>query len=415
MGDETAQGSGEGPEGDGLEESLSQRLQALDRLYEAGQITASELGEARRRILGDGPHAPIVPPTVTSAPIPAAAAQGPAAPGSPPPPQTPRPGAGFPAPPPPPAPARLAGMPVWLAALVGVLVVGALAAGAIFLFTGSGDDASEPLTSAAVSSEAEAYAAQIRQPLDQLTRSAVATGKGLARVSEAGEIPQLNRTVERQLDVVETARRSLAQIPVSETDQRAHRALITAAANQRRYLVALDRASSGEPTQATLRLINQARRAGAQTVTSYRGFFALAPAAPDAITTTDLADTTGLRSATQTAIADGEQPPPPSGSGTTRPGTLSSSSFQSPTGNLRCQLSGGTLFCSSSNDGFGVALPSIGVPSTGSGVANGGQVVPYGSRWASGSFSCDSAFDGITCTNASGNGFFLNRDRYNPF
>ncbi len=46
--------------------------------------------------------------------------------------------------------------------------------------------------------------------------------------------------------------------------------------------------------------------------------------------------------------------------------------------------------------------------------AYGGDKVPYGYMWTSdsGNFSCDSASDGITCTNQSGDGFFLNHDDY---
>ncbi|WP_217924918.1 hypothetical protein [Miltoncostaea oceani] len=418
-GDDTAPfpEAGETPSGpSGLETSLSERLNALDRLYESNQITATELGEARRRILGEGPAAIAPAAAAASQPVQAEVLRAEAAPPAAPPPPVPprRVDGGHIGPPEPPPPAKIAGLPVWAATLIGVLVLGMIAIGGFLLLSGGDDEGNENLAAGA---SAETYATQINRPLDQLTKSAVATGKSLARVSEPGEIRQLNRTAERQLDVVETARGSLTRISVTEADQRAHRSLIAAAANQRRYLVALGRASSGEPTQAKLRQINQARRAGAATVASYRTFFQLAPGAPDAITTTDLADTAGLRSATQSAIADAEAPPPSrSGGSTTRsPGPYNSPSFQSPTGNLRCQLSGGTLFCSSSNDGFGVALPSVGSPSTGSGVASGGQVVPYGSRWQSGVFTCDSAFDGITCRNASGNGFFLNRDQYNPF
>ena len=46
-----------------------------------------------------------------------------------------------------------------------------------------------------------------------------------------------------------------------------------------------------------------------------------------------------------------------------------------------------------------------------------GTAVPYGGTWTSpsGDFTCESAEDGITCENQSGNGFFLNRDDYEGF
>ncbi len=180
-------------------------------------------------------------------------------------------------------------------------MIGLVVIGAILLL--SGGDEPESLAADADSAAEGGYPTLVRRPLDQLTRSAVATGTSLARVSEPGDINGFHRTVERQLEVVETARRSVARVSVAEPDRPAHRALITAAASQRRYLVALGRASSGQPSQSKVQAINRARKAGAQTLASYRGFFRLAPTAPDAITTTDLTDTAGLRSATQAAIA----------------------------------------------------------------------------------------------------------------
>ncbi len=387
------------------EASIRRRLEALDDLRDEGAITGAEHAEARRRVLAEITGArPGAMSSVDTTPIANSASSEP--------------------PPPPPAdpPARraggqswdpnrrVAGLPLWAlgaiaaAALLGVVIaIIALSSGG-----SNGPKAPDPAAQAA-------YVARIDRPLDLLNRSAVAVGKSLGRVSQPEEIKRLNQTVSRQLDVVETARSALSRLSVLPADQRAQRALITAAVSQRRYLVALGRASDGTPNAASLRAIDRARKAGAESIVAYRTFFRLAPAAPDAITTTDLSDTAGLRSAVTKAIADQEKPTPGHGGGTTGRGPISTTSFQSPTGNLRCQVSGNVLFCSSSNDGFGVNLQSVGAPNTGSGIASGGPSVPYGSSWSYGSFRCDSAFDGITCYNASGNGFFLNRDSYNPF
>ncbi|MGE3138130.1 MAG: hypothetical protein AB7I08_08665 [Thermoleophilia bacterium] len=406
----------------GLQSSVSERLEMLDNLYAEGKITATELGTARRQILsGGGDDIPIAAPA--DAPPPPSEApptvQMPTVPDPQPrtqplPPVTPAAAGGPPSGGPPPGERKVAGMPIWAAGLIGVVVLGVLIAGAFLLFGGGGgdDDTTADAAASDAAAAAAAYPALVSRPLDQLTKSAVATGKSLARVSEPGDLRQLNRTVERQLDVVEGARASLTRISVVPADQRAHRQLITAAATQRRYLVALGRATSGEPSQAKIQATNRARRAGGETVTAYRTFFRLAPAAPDAITTTDLTDTSGVVQAIKDGIAAQE---PDFQAGTAPARNFSGSSFQSPTGNLRCQLSGDSLFCSSSNDGFGVVLPTIGSPTTGSGIAAAGEVVPYGSSWRNGAFTCDSAFDGITCRNGSGNGFFLNRDQYNPF
>lgn len=375
-----------------LEGDLSARLAALDRLYETKQITATELGEARRRLLAG-----------TDPPAPPRADAGGAAP-----PLRREPEhIGAPSPPP---ERRVAGLPVWAATAIGIVLVAAIAVAVIFLVRGGDDD------SAPAADEGPAYIDQIRAPLDRLTASAVAIGKTLGRASEPDEIPAVKRAADRQLDVVEAARRNLAEIEVVGADRRAHAQLIRAAAEHRRYLVQLGRATSGEPSPESLAATNRARRTAAATVRAYRTFFTLVPQAPDAITGTDLADLAGLRAAIRQAVDAAREPTPaPAPTAPVPPRVYSGPSFQSPTGNLRCQVSGSYLFCSSSNDGFGVTLPDFGTPYTGSGIASGGVTVPYGSTWSNGVFSCDSAFNGITCRNGSGNGFFLNRDTYNSF
>jgi hypothetical protein len=401
-------------------EALRARLAALDRLYETKAITLAELGDARRAILSGlvgerltpilGPEASsMIASAVQQPPGPPTAPEvGTSGPPGPPPPAMPA--TQHIGPLPPPKPTRILGLPVWAAAAIaGALVVGAVLA-VVFLVLG-GSDSSKP----AVATTSD-YSAQVRAPLSLLTRSAVETGKALGRVSQPGDIAGLHKVASRQLDAVEKARTNVATIRVVPSARRAQAQLIRAAALQRRYLVQMGRATSGTPTQASLAAVNRTRRAAGEAVIAYRTFFALVPDAPDAITGTDLADTSGLSQAVKAGIAAAAAPSQ-SGrtTGPSRSSTYSGSSFQSPTGNLRCEIFGDSLFCSSSNDGFGVTLPSYGSPATGSGIASGGVSVPYGSTWVSGSFRCDSAFDGITCQNSSGNGFFLNRDQYEPF
>lgn len=391
-------------------QDITTRLAALDQLYENRHITATELGEARRQILASA-DAPVAAPVPSDsgppAPPPPVASAAIGAGGTPPPTQV---ISGHVGPPEPPPDKKIAGLPVWAAAAIAGVALVAVVALAFLLFRGGGD------SSSSASAEGTEYTAEVKRPLALLTASAVETGKALARVSQPSEIKGFNRVVERQLDVVETARARLSEVEIAPEDRRAQGRLVAAAANQRRFLVQLGRASAGTPDEASLAAVNRARKAGGQTIDAYKTFFALVPAAPDAITATDLTDTSGLRSAITKSIADdnaasqARSAPAPS-----RPSTYRGSSFQSPTGNLHCQVSGDTLFCSSSNDGFGVILPSYGSPNTGSGIASGGETVPYGSNWVNGSFSCDSAYNGITCRNQSGNGFFLNRTSYNPF
>ncbi len=393
---------------------LTQRLDALDRLYETQQITASELGEARRRILA-GDSSPQAPPTFAAPPAMPGGGGG----GAVPPTQVGSPSLA----PKPPEEKKLAGLPVGVAAAIAaVVVVGAIAIALALILGGGDDDASASGPGAA---GAEYLTSDVGLSLNQLTNSAVAMGKSLGRVSEPNELRALNRNAERQLDLVEEARRRLSGVAVSTDQADAHKRLITATAMHRRYLVQMGRASAGTPTNANLRALDRARKAGADTLRAYKAFFAAVPAAPDAITATDLTDVAGVRSAIRTSItqraareqarrsAAAQRAATPAAPA--RPSVYGGSSFQSPTGNLRCQNNGSDLFCSSSNDGFGVWLPAYGTPSTGRGQAAGGQTVPYGSTWSSGSFTCNSAWDGITCRNGSGNGFFLNRDTYRAF
>ncbi|MCB0871796.1 MAG: hypothetical protein H6531_10470 [Actinobacteria bacterium] len=397
---------------------LASRLSMLDRLHEEGQISAAELKEARLRVMAeagaprgfdsdvvaDSPGRPSSAVGGTSSSVTGVSERDGAAESrqaiADPTIATHKPQG-----------RRILGLPVWG---VAVTAVGAVVAGLVLGFALlGGDDASD----AASGGGDTAYATQVGRPLGQLTSSVVVVGKGLARANEPGDLKTVNRMAKRQIDVVEGARRALSGISVRAEDRPAQQRLIKAAADQRRFLVALVRATGGTPSEASLKSLNQARSAAGQTLVSYRRFFAAAPAAPDAITATDITDVSGVRSALKSAIA-AATPPPTSAAGSSAPktgGSYGGGSFQSPTGNIRCQISGSTLYCSTSNDGFGVSLPGFGSPTTGQFTAAGGVVVPYGSSWSSGLFRCESAFDGITCSNQSGNGFFLNRDAFRPF
>lgn len=98
--------------------------------------------------------------------------------------------------------------------------------------------------------------------------------------------------------------------------------------------------------------------------------------------------------------------------------TSDGSSFESPTGNIHCMDNDTELYCTTSNDGYAVVLPSDGEPESAyqDQTVPGGEVVPYGSTWSapSGNFECDVSEDGVTCRNLYGSGFFLNRDSYEP-
>lgn len=413
-------GSPTSPSGNPPETSdeLALRLDELDALYEQGKITATELGDARRALLTEGleHHTPAAEPPPPAAPPLAA----------PPPPAPERTATAAEPPPPPPPTGPRREVPPWLVpALAAIAVVGVIAIGLFLVLRGDDNGSPTPTASTPTPPVAAEYPTpEVNAPLTQLTSSAVAIGKELGQISQPRELKSFNRNAQRQIDLVEEARRRLSRVRVAEGDREAHQRLIAAAAQQRRYLVQLVRASAAEPNQANLRALDRARKAGADTIAAYRAFFAAAPAAADAITATDLTDTSGLRAAISKTIAQQTAPAPtPSPAPTPTPapsppssGGSSGSGFQSPTGNLHCQDQGSQLFCSSSNDSFGVWLPEYGAPTTGSGIAAGGGVLPYGNTWvsASGAFSCSSSTAGITCQNRSGDGFFLSRESYYP-
>lgn len=70
--------------------------------------------------------------------------------------------------------------------------------------------------------------------------------------------------------------------------------------------------------------------------------------------------------------------------------------------------------------GYGISMGRTGparVLCAGDTVRRRGRVpiLPYGRTWRRGGFSCTSARVGLRCTNASGRGFFLSRERWRIF
>lgn len=125
-----------------------------------------------------------------------------------------------------------------------------------------------------------------------------------------------------------------------------------------------------------------------------------------------LADCDATQTETYDTPPNGVQPPDPNvASG--------GSAFSSPTGNIHCEEIADGLYCTTANDGYAVLLPPEGTADSDYTYeeAGDGPAVPYGESWTSpsGSFTCESASDGITCRNQSGNGFFLNRDDFEAF
>ncbi|HIK06116.1 MAG TPA: hypothetical protein IGS40_15595 [Trichormus sp. M33_DOE_039] len=113
--------------------------------------------------------------------------------------------------------------------------------------------------------------------------------------------------------------------------------------------------------------------------------------------------------------------------------------FQTPTGNIHCELVGeeqenlrceiGSLlkprppqpyrgFCEF-DWGGGLLLSDVGKPNilciSDTIRDRNKYVLPYGRSWSNGGFTCVSRSTGLTCTNTTGNGFFLSREKWRVF
>lgn len=68
--------------------------------------------------------------------------------------------------------------------------------------------------------------------------------------------------------------------------------------------------------------------------------------------------------------------------------------------------------------GSTLLLPQVGKPEVscvGDTIAGSRYVLQYGRTWNNAGFRCVSQRTGLTCTNASGQGFFLSRERWRAF
>lgn len=363
--------------------------------------------------MADTPPPPPPPPPAPPAGPP------PAAPGEPPPAPPPGPPSG-----PPHGGRRVAGMPWWAAAAVaGALVIALVAVLIVALAGGDGDgpgpvpaptttagredpeptvtDGLDPLPTSAD------YAAQVDGVVGRLSRSASALAPVMAAAGDPGRMLDVTEAARAQAPVVEEVAAVLADMPPPATVALAdaQRLLAAGARRHAEYLRLLETATAAEPAPESIRALNRADMAAADAAEAYAAFFALVPELDDGITGSGFDDTDGVRAAIRAVLDQ----PAPGGDDSGRSG------FQSPTGNLRCDLVGAEMVCASLNDEFQVRLPASGPPTTGPGVAMGGPVLPYGSAIRLGPFTCDSLVDGISCSNSTNHGFFLNRDTYRPF
>lgn len=306
------------------------------------------------------------------------------------------------------------GRPAWLLpALAGfgaVVAIVAVVGGGMLLLGGDDGDGGGSGASSTPAAGNGAYLTRITPDYGQLTRSATTMGNALSVAAAAKDVATINATARRQLQAATDAYNALAAMPVTASDRGAQTALVAAAAAQRRYLAAVARATSVEPS-AGLRQVAAVGKAGRDTVAAYRRFIALAPGAATAITSAGLADTGGLAAALrakgaflarQNAPAPGRVVP----SGPLADGT----GFMSPAGTTVCAAYGGSVVCSSAAGT--VAIDQSGPAYyAGSGPSGGYGTLPYGTTWRSGSIWCEiSSSYGTHCQNPDhGQGFFYIR------
>ena len=299
------------------------------------------------------------------------------------------------------------GRPIWLIPTligVGIVAVIALAVGLVFAFSSPGDD--------------EVYAENVSAPLNMLGDSAGAIASNLAAVSEPGDVPGLRSAINSQIRAATSSSNKISRAQVPDGMQQAHAKLRAGATSYVLYLQALLRASSPTPSAAPAGI----SRAKAQVVRVKANFKAAQKLDPalnvDPIVDAGLGSTSGLAGAQRKKAAAleaerrrREEAARLADIARVRTGP----SFQSPTGNIHCEDFGNYMACSTSNDNFQVWMYTTGTPQTTSGVVAGGETVPYGGSWRSGSFSCTSSESGVRCTNLSGNGFDLSAGGFQQF
>lgn len=108
-------------------------------------------------------------------------------------------------------------------------------------------------------------------------------------------------------------------------------------------------------------------------------------------------------------------------------------SFHTPSGNIGCYADGGYLRCDIAQKtwrgppkprscplayGDSLTMQGTGRPvwtCHGDTALGSGRALPYGATWRAGPFTCTSRFNGLTCRNRAGHGFFLSRQSYRTF
>lgn len=294
------------------------------------------------------------------------------------------------------------GRPPWLIpTLVGVGIVAAIAlvVSLVFVLAGPSDD--------------EKYAEAVSKPLALIGDSANVIAGNLAAVSAPADISTLRTSVNQQLRAASRARQQIAAAEVAGGLEKAQQELQSGAKNYSLYLQQLLRASSSSPAGAPS-AISRARSRVGQLKADFRAAQSIAPAlAVDPIIDAGLGSTSGLADAQRkraAQIAEQRRREEEARRQADIARVRTGSGFSSPSGNIDCTSFGSVLNCSTANDGYSIALPSVGAAYGGMGSSSGGETVPYGGSWQNGPFSCTSAESGVTCRNLSGNGFTLSRE-----
>lgn len=180
-----------------------------------------------------------------------------------------------------------------------VLIVGLAVALIVVLAGGSDDGAAsadaKPAASRAQGPDGE-YVAQIRPHVKRLSESARVTGRALGVASRPRDVPRVARTARQQMVLVQQVRGRVADVPAGHTSRKARGELSRATQAHRQYLGTLSRIAQ-LPTPRALKSLPRAQKQARKALRHYRAFSREAPGMIGGITTAELADMSGVRSA----------------------------------------------------------------------------------------------------------------------
>lgn len=177
---------------------------------------------------------------------------------------------------------------------------------ALVFALGGSDEAAADSSSARASGPDGEYVAAVRPPLSRLSTSVKVTSRSLANASRPRDVARVSRTARQQLALVQEMRSRIADVPRTDQSRRAAGELSRATQAHRQYLIALSRVSS-LPAKRALKSLPGARNEARKALVHYRAVGRQIPGSVGGITTSGIADISGLRTALRAKVADEER------------------------------------------------------------------------------------------------------------